>query len=223
MRTLSDFQAKQSKHWLQILVTVTLFLSAIGNSFAAFDLDDFASSSPALSRSIHNGINSTTIVELGLPILGGARNTYFRVYDNPDHSISSVVVGEGRVSVAQGTNAKAETLISYGAFTGNGLLSLDLTAYTDLRFEFAAAEDSLNVNVVYYTSIPLDPRVPRYYSSAGVNVSPVYPGGPLSFTLPVSNNPNFNWASVDGIVVIINRSGPIPHTSYTLDKLIFEP
>lgn len=161
---------------------------------------------------------------------GGIREAFLHVYNNPLSSASVLQAGEGNLSVAQGTGAIAETLITYGAFTrptgdphvGGPLLDLELSGYNALKFDFTGVEDWLNVNVVFYTSAPLDPLTPLYYSQSAVNIAPAVPGGPLSFTLGVSNNADFNWHQVDGIVVEINRSGPIPSTSYTLDQLSFE-
>ncbi len=121
----------------------------------------------------------------------------------------------------------AETLISYSAFTrpqpnvGGPLLNLDLSIYDGLKFDFTGSEDVMNINVVYYTSAPLNPAAPLYYAASGVNIAPSISGGPLSFVLDFNKVPAFNWGHVDGIIVIINRSGPIPHTSYTLGKLTF--
>ncbi|QOJ20836.1 MAG: PEP-CTERM sorting domain-containing protein [Gammaproteobacteria bacterium] len=161
---------------------------------------------------------------------GGVREAFLHVYNNPLSSASVLQVGEGNLSVAQGTGAMAETLITYGAFTrptgdphvGGPLLGLDLSGYNALKFDFSGVEDWLNVNVVFYTAVPLNPLTPLFYSQSGINIVPAVPGGPLSFTLGVSNNADFNWHQVDGVVVEINRSGPIPSTSYTLDRLSFE-
>jgi hypothetical protein len=160
---------------------------------------------------------------------GGVRESTLNMYGGTVDSISALSVGDGRLSVAQGTGAQAETLISYGGFTrptgdptvGGPLLGLDLSTYTGLSLEFSGVEDSLNVNVVYYTSAPLSSSSPVYYASSGVNVAPTLAGGPLSFVLEFSADEAFNWKHVDGIVVIINRSGPIPSTSYAVDKLTF--
>lgn len=158
---------------------------------------------------------------------GGIRGSTYNVYNDPLNSISVYSIGKGRMSVAQGTGAMAESLISYGAFTrpqpnvGGPLLGLDLSVYDGLKFDFTGTEDAMNINVVYYTSAPLNPAAPLYYASSGVNIAPSVSGGLLSFVLDFNKAPEFNWTHVDGIIVIINRSGPIPHTSYTLDKLTF--
>jgi hypothetical protein len=191
-------------------------------------LDNFDAPIASTSRVVQNTA-STTVYESALPVLGGARDTTLNVYGNPLNSTSVVTLGGGRLSVAQGTKATAETIVAYGAFTrvggnqtvGGPLLGLDLSTQRTLRFDFSGAEDVLNVNVTYYTSAPITPNV--YYAGGGINIAPSASGAPLSFTLPVSNDPSFNWKKVDGVVVLINRSGPTPHTSYTLDRLSFQP
>lgn len=199
---------------------------------SALVLDDFSAPAPSFTRVVQGPAgSSTTVNESGLPVPGGARDTTLHVYGNPLNSASAVSVGEGRLSVAQGTKAVAEAIVAYGAFTrvggdptvGGPRFGLDMSAFKKLRFEFSGAEDGLNVNVTYYTSAPLDPSAPLYYTTSGINVAVPMPGMPVTFTLPANNNPAFNWKKVDGIVVLINRSGPTPHTSYTLDRLVFEP
>ena len=160
---------------------------------------------------------------------GGVRETTLNVYGNPSNSVSAVLVGGGALSVAQGAGAIAEAIVSYGAFTGptgnplvsGPLLGLDLSPYTGLTFDFSGSQYVLNVNVTYYTSAPLDPGAPLYYSTSGVNIAPATPGAPLSFELAFAANPAFNWQQVDGVVVLINRSGPTPASAYTLDTLTF--
>lgn len=208
-------------------------LSMAMSAHAQLVLDDFSSTTPAATAIWHTGVGLTTLNQAGLamPVPRGARDVALHVYTNPLDSMSALVVGEGRVSVAQGTGAMAETIIAYGAFTrvagdptvGGPLLQLDLSTFKNLSFRFTGAEHGMNVNVVYYTSQPLDPANPLYYSGGGINVGPSAPGDPLTFTLPMNHDAAFNWKKVDGVVVLINRAGPIPHTSYTLNRLTFEP
>ena len=200
---------------------------------AAQVLDNFDAPTPGWLRTATGAPGSAAslvrVCEAGLPVPGGARDVTHNVYNNPLGSVSAVAVGEGRLSVAQGTGLMAETIVSYGAFTrvgcddtvGGPRLRLNLSAVRSLRLTFSGAEDNMNVNVVYYTSAPLDPRAPLYYATVSRNVAPGAPGAPLEFKLPVGENTAFNWKQVDGVVVLINRSGPIPHTSYTLDQLSF--
>ncbi len=223
----------RSQHALRrtaLTLAWTLGLSLATLAHAELVLDTFDQPSPAATLVWHAGVGTSTLQQVGLssPVPGGARDITFNVYTNPLNSVSALAAGEGRLSVAQGTGAMAETLIAYGAFTyqhgaGGPRLGLDLSKFANLRFAFSGAEEGMNVNVTYYTSAPLNPADPLYYSSAGVNTAAPAPDGSLTFTLPVGHNPHFNWRQVDGVIVLINRAGPIPHTSYTLTRLSFEP
>lgn len=189
-------------------------------------LDTFDAPAPARSGIASGAPGAASarvdIVDFTAAVPGGVRESVLSVYGNPLNSISALSVGDGRLSVAQGTGATAETIVSYGAFAAGGpRLGLDLSGYDGLRFDFAGAEDTLNVVVTFYTAAPLAPSSPLYYSGGGVNVAPATPGGPLSVTLAVGDDASFNWHQVDGVVVLINRSGPTPGTSYTLDTLSF--
>ncbi len=212
--------------------------SAIGSlclagSAHALVLDEFAAPNPGWARTASGAPDlppaTLRVCEAGLPVLGGVRDVYHRAYGNPLNSVTAVGVGEGRLSVAQGTGLTAETLVMYGAFTrvdcnpvvGGPRLALDLSKYRSLRLVFSGAEHGLNLNVTYYTANPLNPAVPLYYSGGGINIAPSTSGGALEAHLPAGTDPNFNWRQVDGIVIIINRSGPTPHTSYTLDRILF--
>lgn len=167
-------------------------------------------------------------------VLGGDRSVRMGVKQNPLGSVAAVSVGEGAMSAAQGVNAKCETRIEYGRFAripgvsgsdGRGPdLDLDLSQYSGIHLSFAGAEDGMNINVVYYTSSPLDPDDPRYYASSGINMAPSTPNDPVEVDLefPSDLSPPFNWGSVDGILVLINGASARVSTSYTLDMVYFE-
>lgn len=159
-------------------------------------------------------------------ILGGYRDTAIDIYGNPQRGIAALGLGGGVLSVSQAPGVIAETQLSYGAFTrptpgvGGPLLGLDLSSCKGLQADFAGAEDALNFVVVYYTSAPLTSS--GYYLVTGLNIAPTTSGAPLSFLVDFGSA-SFNWKRVDGVVVLVNRSGPTPHTSYTLDNLAFAP
>ena len=213
-----------------VLLTIfTLLISNIASAAVPIVVDTFDQPAVPSSKVAFGSLTSNThqfsFNNLTSTVLGGIRGTTFNVYADSLKSISAVSVGRGTLSAAQGTGAMAETIVAYGAFTrpqpnvGGPLLNLDLSTYDGLKFDFSGAEDGMNINVVYYTSAPLNTNSPLYYSSSGVNIAPLVSGDTLSFVLDFNKLPEFNWSHVDGIVVIINRSGPIPHTSYTLNKL----
>ncbi len=220
-------------HALRGLAALLLGAAAFAAQASTWLLDDFSAPAPsrvAVATGAPGSAGATALLRDFTPTVpGGVRDSVLSVYGNPLNSASVLQVGDGMLSVAQGTGATAETLVSYGAFTrptGNPLvagplLGLDLSAYDGLRFDFAGAEDVLNVNVTCYTSAPLDPGSPLYYSTSGINVAPASTGAPLSFTLGFSAAPGFNWTQVDGLVVLTNRAGPTPSTSYTLDTMSF--
>lgn len=219
--------------------TILLYISLSLNASAAstFVLDDFDEPTPLLTHVVSgppsSGSASFTFNQSGLSVVGGARDTTINIYGNPIGSIAAVAVGDGSISTTQGTGVTAETIVSYGGFTrvgghpmiGGPLINLDLSGFSNFELEFAGTEYPLNVNVTYYTSAPLDINrpVPVYYSSGGINVKPVTSGAPIVVSLPVANNPLFNWKKVDGIVVLVNRAGPLPASSYTLDQIRFVP
>lgn len=202
---------------------VAIAAAGTAQAVAPLLLDDFSGpSSPGAGIVFPPTFpNPVTLSDSGLSVPGGVRETTFNVYANPVPSLSSVLVGGGVLSVAQGAGAMAETLVAYGAFAGGPSTGLDLTAYSALQFSFLATQYPLNVNVTYYTSSPLDSVT--YYSTSGVNIGPAVPGGPLTFALGFASTPGFNWSDVDGVVLIINRSGPIPASAYTLDQVTFVP
>ena len=219
-----------------LLRSSALALCLIGGATAhaaSLLLDDF--SAPAAAQTgVAFGDPSAASSDVVLTdftptVLGGVRQSTLNVYGNPLSSISAISVGGGNLSVAQGTGVTAEAIVAYGAFTrptgdpmvGGPLLGLDLSSYTGLTFDFSGSQYGINVNVTYYTSAPLDPTTPLYYSGAGVNIGPATPGGPLTFDLGVGINPAFNWQQVDGIVFTINRAGGEAGASYTLDTLTF--
>jgi hypothetical protein len=176
------------------------------------------------------GTVSINASNLPSPVPSGARDVVLAIFDNPVNSFAAVAVGNGSVSTAQGTGVVGETVINYGTFTrvggdpnkGGLLLGLDLSGYQNLRLDFGGAEDLLNVTVSYNTSAPSNPSDPKFYQVVGENVSPPSPNESISVKLPLNNDPSFNWAKVDGISVIINRSGSAISTSYTLNNLQFE-
>ena len=199
-------------------------------------LDTFASPGDPSTRVVYGQPQTShatvTINESNLTsVPSGARDTILRLYDNPLNSVAALGVGNGDVSVAQGTGLKAETLISYGGFTrvggnpkvGGPSLRLNLSNYKNLQLDFAGAEDYLNISVTYYTDSPLPSNPNSYYTNSGVNIAPSSRNAPVSLKLPLNNDPTFNWQHVNGIVVIINRSGPTASTSYTLKSLTFVP
>jgi hypothetical protein len=192
-------------------------------------LDDFSDPSPAVMTTI-TGTSSVTFVDFG-SMLGGVRETNYNLYSNP--SLSSVVLtrGAGSVGINAGPDALGELLLSYGAFTRptgdpsvpGPFLGQNLTPYDALELDFTSVDQPLNINVVYYTSAPLASSCPPclYYSQSGVNIGPDAPGDPLTVLLSFNPDPAFNFGQVDGVVVLIDRSGDSRGNAYSLDSMEF--
>lgn len=208
-----------------------LFLASLLIPFSQavqITLDDFGGPSPpsaALTTispdqpTVHDiDLQDTNVGDLGTP-----RRVRLGVKHNPLGSVSAVSVGDGVLTVAQGVKAMCETVINYGASAGgpSARLGLDLSQHNGIRFRFTGAEDTMNLNVVYYTSNPVDPDSPRYYAGSGINIAPSNAGDEVEVDLefPAPETP-FNWQSVDGVTVLINRANSVTQTSYTLDSLV---
>lgn len=72
------------------------------------------------------------------------------------------------------------------------------------------------------SAAPVNPLIPLYYRQSGINTIPVISEELLLFGLDVSNIADFNWYQTGGIAFEINRSGPIPSISHTLEQLSSE-
>jgi hypothetical protein len=207
--------------------------SAVIANPAPLLLDSFdapnASSHRVVKGKPDNATSKVVLYESNLPVRTGARDTGLNMYENPLNSLAAISVGNGNLNIAQGAKVRAETTIAYGAFTriggnptvGGPFLKLNLKDYKNLQLDFTGAEDGLNINVIYYTAAPVTPNV--YYSTKSINIAPPSPSAPLTVKLPMNNDSKFNWQQVDGIMVIINRSGGEHSTSYTLDALKLIP
>jgi hypothetical protein len=195
-------------------------------------LDDFlAPATPWTRTATGAGDTAPSLVAvcdagLGLAVPGGARNTYHWINTNPQNSVSAFALGQGRLSVAQGSGAFGRTLIGYGGFTpwecnptAGRNLALNLEPYNRLRVAFAGVEDSVTVAVTYFTTAPKNPQNPQFYAVTTLSKSSVN-GGALEVKVPMHDDPGFNWRQVDGIAVQVIGTGTRPR-SYTLSKLEF--
>jgi hypothetical protein len=187
-------------------------------------VDDFAAPAAPTVNSL-SAVGDASFNDSTATVLGGQRGVYHHVYTNPLGNTATLSVGAGVLSSTTGADAQTEVLVSYGAFTrptgdpalGGPLLGLDSTPYNAFRFDFTSISSVLNINVIMYTSNPLNPLAPLYYSTVGVNVAPLVPGGPLIFDLPFYLTDPFNYGQVDGIVFLINRANDATGISYVLN------
>ena len=180
---------------------------------ATLVIDDYAAPT-APSVSVLTGVGEATFNDFTPTVPGGVRGVYHHVFNDPLNSVSAVAVGNGLLSSSDGVGATSEVLVSYGAFTRptgdptvpGPLLGLDLTSYGAFAIDFTGVAIAMNINVTLYTSHPIDAAGADYYSTTGINVTPASPGGPLLVSLPFVADPDFNYAQVDGIGLVLNRA-----------------
>jgi len=183
---------------------------------ASLTIDSFdAPASPSVS--VLTSVSEVSFEDLTTSVPGGVRYVYHHSYINPLNSAVVLSVGNGLLSSSSGEQARTEVVLGYGASGPTGpRLGLDFTPYTAFHFEFTGVSADLNIVAGLYTSNPLVPDV--YYLNAAVNVAPAVPGGPLVFDLAFTPSATFNYAQVDGITLLINRSNSNTGISYNLDS-----
>lgn len=216
----------RSTRRLLLATGLVLGLAAQAAQAQSLLVDGFTSPTAPLP-SVFLGTGERSITELVGDVPGGVRTVYHNVYLNPLPSVSVAVAGNGVLSVSDGVGATSELLSLYGAFangatsgaTSGPHLNLDVRPYDSFELVFRGVQLAMNINVVLYTANPLDPANPLYYSTVGVNVAPAIPGGAVTVTLPFAATPDFNFADVDGISLVLNRAiGPLTGNGYTLDS-----
>jgi hypothetical protein len=225
----SSYISKQGAfRWVVVAAAaaaVLLTFTSPGATAATLVVDDF--SAPGVpATSTLSGVNSFTFNQFTATVPGGVRGVNHNMYTNPSAATTTLSSGGGVLSSATGAGAQTEVVVAYGAFTrptgdplvGGPLLGLNTTPYNAFRFDFTSISSVLNINVILYTSNPLNPITPLYYSTVGVNVAPLVPGGPLSFDLPFFGTDPFNYSQVDGIVFLINRANDATGVSFVLDN-----
>lgn len=180
----------------------------------------------------HNAVRATVssmfFRDFDASMVGGVREATYNVYANPQRSPAALSLGRGQAGVGAGIGALGELVIAYGAYTrpnhpneGGPLLGLDLSTHHAVELVFRGVEYGLNLNVELYTGTPLDAKNPVYYTLASLNVAPTSPGAPLVVRLPYNPTDGFNYAKVDGVVVLIDRSGSATQNAYTLSEVRF--
>ncbi len=174
------------------------------------------------------GTNDVFFRDFTASVPGGVRELTYNLYINPLNTVAGVSLGGGQMTMAAGTGALGETVINYGAFTrpdgpniGGPLLGIDLGSSRSIELAFAGVESPLNLVVVLYTSNPRPGTEPLYYAQAAANSAPDVPGGPMTLKLDFDAANNFNYSQVDGIAVLIDRSGSARQNSYALTSLRF--
>ncbi|MEK8034074.1 hypothetical protein AACH06_24890 [Ideonella sp. DXS29W] len=199
-----------------------------GLATAAPILVDSYTAPATAHNAVRSSVSSIFYRDFDASVIGGVRDTTYNVYTNPQRSPAALSLGRGQAGVAAGIGALGELVIRYGAYTrpngpdqGGPLLRLDLSHHHAVELVFRGVEQALNLNVELYTSAPLDPKNPVYYTLAGVNAAPPAPGEPLVVRLPYNAADGFNYGQVDGVVVLIDRSGSAKQNAYTLSEVRF--
>lgn len=177
------------------------------------------------ATSVLTGIGERQFNAFSPTVLGGVRGLYHHTYTNPLGSVSALASGNGVLSSSNGVGVQNEVLVLYGAFTrptlepevGGPRLGLDAWPYDSFQLDFTGMASVMNLNIVLYTSAPLDPTAPLYYSSVGLNVAPAAPGGALQVVVPFANDASFNFGQVDGIALVFDRANGTTGTAWTLD------
>lgn len=217
-----------SPRWTRPAAALALACAALASTAAhavSLLVDDFSSPNPA-SVHVLASVGEQSFVDLDASVLGGVRGVYHHVYTNPLGSVAALAVGNGSVSSSTGVQARTEVLLSYGAFSrpsgdpsiGGPLLGVDGSPYNAFSMDFSGVSTTLNLNVVMYTSSPLDPMAPLYYTTVGANVAPAFAGAPLHVELPFALSAPFNFGQIDGIVLIINRANNATNVAFNLDS-----
>lgn len=230
-----------SKARLAGLLLASALAGASAAHAAPLVLDDFASPGvPAFGTPVGSGaqfFDRTFGNFAGLA--GQVRESTYNLYDDASSGGASASVGGGFAAVNASAAAKGEYVFHYGAFTrptGNPavagpFMGLDLSAYDSFRAEFSDVKFGLNINVVLYTSAPLlmPDGTPLYYLQSGINIAPGSEGSATVADLhldarnPIASPyaPYFNFSQVDGVFLMIDRSGFSLGNKYLLDTLSF--
>jgi hypothetical protein len=208
-----------------LLLAATLVLPASAQTLI---WDTFDAPSPA-NLQVVSGEDDVWFTHLSASVPGGIRQTLFNLYSNPNNGDSAFAVGDGLLTVFNSdSQTVGEALALYGAFTrptmdpnvGGPLLGMDLTAYNFVRLDFLSTFTYVNAIAVFYTSAPLDPGNPLYYTTSfNAGQAPAIPGGPNTLFLPLVDKASFNWAQVDGMVLLLDRATDQRGQVYALDTI----
>ena len=226
-------QGRRLRAWRELISPATFALAVLAFTLLASSgvrastllVDGFEAPSTPVSN-VFTSVNETTLNQFSPSVLGGVRGLYHHTYTNPLGSVAALAAGNGVLSTSNGVGVQTEVLAMYGAFTrptldpqvGGPLLRLNATPYNAFQLDFTGMSSAMNINIVLYTSAPVDPAAPLYYSSVGVNVAPPASGAPLQVVMPFRNDPNFNFGQVDGIALVIDRANGATGVAWTLDS-----
>ena len=213
---------------------------ALSSAAAPLVLDDFstAASQPDLLTDTQNFVTTDTGTFAGQP--GQLRSGYYYHYwpTVTTATTSTATLGVGGVSVGAAPGEIGELALGYGNYAlgggSNGQpLALDLSHYDDFQVTFSGLSGPINLLVGFYTSVPGSSG--DYYWNGEVNFVPTPAGGPATVDIlfkgrdqyqsgspPVFSDPaGYNFASVDGVVFIVDRAAQSDGNSYRITNLSF--
>jgi len=226
---------------IQRPLALAALLSALGAAPAASAssllLDDFAAPTPPVNLQAPSQQFVTSQPGTYAGVAGQNRAAYyFPYYPNTAAGASNTAtLGNGALTVAALPGTIGEVELGYGAYgapasnlTANGpFLNLDLSGYDALHLNFSSLDKPVNLIVSFYTSNPVAGSGPRYYLNGEITLNPAVGGGAVSgdilFKGADSNVPPalFNFAQIDGLVVLIDRATVPDGNSYQLNNLSF--
>jgi hypothetical protein len=194
-------------YWLLLLASWL----AVPASAQTLSLDEF-DTGPYLVRRA-SGI--TTAYQSGA-MIGGYRQTTLNVASNPFGQTGSLMLGRGGLLVVNadaGVYDRAE--LYYGqSSAGPAPLGLDLTPYDRFRVHFESNAQSLNFNIVVFTSGKAG------YDQLGYNVSPRYTPFCQDFPFSdfVAGGAGADWSDVDAIWLVF-QTWPLGGGDFAVDSL----
>ena len=196
---------------MRMTFTLLALLAAAPAAASTFVLDDFSGPTPALA-------------------IDSATGTFATVADGPyGRALVSNAFAPGPISyrVGNGTLVRrpangtaGETVLGYLRYGSPYTGPLDLSAFRYVRLDFldVTVGDVFNLNVEFFTP-GVSPAKPLYYGLASLNwlFTPSHRSAFLDMG-PASGA--FNFSNVQGIGVLIDRSGS-GRNGFTLDRIAF--
>jgi hypothetical protein len=187
-----------TRNLARLSLTLALGWGLSAPAAAQLLVDDFGSGFYGVRRSS----GTVSALQTGTTILGGTRSTYLQIANNPLGQLGTVIVAGGHLIVNQDTEVTSRVELLYGQ-TASGLtpLDLDLTGYDRIRVYFRSNFQSLNFNILAFTS-------PVGYNQLGFNVAPAWGPFTQDFLFADFIDNGGNWADTDYLWLIFQTWGP---------------
>ena len=214
---------------LRAMLLSVLALTALHAHAQTLLLDNFAAPGTAVSvtAASQNYVVSTPGAYAG--VAGQLRDAYYWKYSDPSSSGATASIGNGAATAHAGTGAFGEYGLGYGSYgvdlahpgAQGAPLGLDLSGYGELQAVFSHMDKETNYVVGLYTASPL-PGGNSYWTGE-IFVTPSTPGGSAvgNMVFQGGDAATFNFAQVDGLVVIFDRAAAADGNGYSLTQLQF--